>query len=423
MTIRRNLTNLGMVALWAALASCKGGVPKEEGRMVVASGATLRDAVRLSGTVEPVVSVDLKAEVSGRIVSLPREEGAQVAKGDLLVQLDPEPFRLKVDRAQLAVDRARLSVATAKRELSRGKALVATGTLSADALEDLETASRKVELDERDALLQLREARKDLANASVRSPMAGRLITLNVEEGEMASAAVSANGGTELGVVADPSRMKVTVEVGELDYGRLRLGMPVEVGSGAEGGGSRRGTVSFISSSARASSGSSGIQVFPVEVTLSSDSAAPPGARVRRARTEGAGTTTEAVRGHGDSTSRGQRDTVLAGGNKSGSRRKSGGANTAGEALVLVPGMTVAVDFVFMEREASVAVPPAAVVRKGGASFVKVRTAQGALEERKVVTGSTDYRRIEIVEGLSAGDSVFVAQTEASAKRGPGGPP
>lgn len=423
MTVRRNLTNLGVLALVASLASCKGATQKDEGRMVAAAAATLRDAVRLSGTVEPVVSVDLKAEVSGRIVSLPREEGAQVAKGDLLVQLDPEPFRLKVDRAQLAVDRARLSVGTARRELARGKALVVTGTLSADALEDLETSLRKVELDERDALLQLREARKDLANASVRSPMAGRLITLNVEEGEMASAAVSANGGTELGVVADPARMKVTVEVGELDYGRLRLGMPVEVGSGAEGGGSHRGTVSFISSSARASSGSSGIQVFPVEVTLSSDSAASPGTRDRRGRTKGGDAGAEVSRGQRDSAPKHKRDTALAGGNKPGSGRKSGGANTAGDALVLVPGMTVAVDFVFMERNASVAVPPAAVVRKGGATLVKVRTAQGELEERTVVTGATDYRRIEIVEGLSAGDSVFVAQTEASAKRGPGGPP
>lgn len=416
MTVQRNLSHLGLVALVVSLASCKGAAPGDEGRMVAAGSAILRDAVRLSGTVEPVVSVDLKAEVSGRIVSLPRDEGAEVAKGDLLVQLDPEPFRLKVDRAQLAVDRARLAVGTARRELGRGKALVATGTLSADALEDLETALRKVELDERDALLQLREARKDLADASVRSPMAGRLITLNVEEGEMASAAVSANGGTELGVVADPSRMKVTVEVGELDYGRLRLGMPVEVGSGTEGVRSRRGTVSFISSSARASSGSSGIQVFPVEVTLASDSSgAPETPRARRSRGDA-----EAARaGKGAPPSGPDSDAAL----RSAAGRKSGGAKGADEALVLVPGMTVAVDFVFMEREAPVAVPPAAVVRKGGSSFVKVRTSTGALEERKVTTGATDYRRIEIVEGLSAGDSVFVAQTEASAKRGPGGPP
>lgn len=416
MTVQRNLSHLGLVALVASLASCKGAAPGEEGRMVAAGSAILRDAVRLSGTVEPVVSVDLKAEVSGRIVSLPRDEGAEVAKGDLLVQLDPEPFRLKVDRAQLAVDRARLAVGTARRELGRGKALVATGTLSADALEDLETALRKVELDERDALLQLREARKDLADASVRSPMAGRLITLNVEEGEMASAAVSANGGTELGVVADPSRMKVTVEVGELDYGRLRLGMPVEVGSGTEGVRSRRGTVSFISSSARASSGSSGIQVFPVEVTLASDSAgAAETPRARRSRDEAK---TERV-GKGPRSE--GRDSGVAG--RSGSGRRSGSAKGSGEDLMLVPGMTVAVDFVFMEREAPVAVPPAAVIRKGGASFVKVRSSTGALEERKVATGATDYRRIEIVEGLSAGDSVFVAQSEAASKRGAGGPP
>jgi len=415
MTMRRNLTNVAAAGMLAALASCRGGASAEQGRMVAAGPATLRDAVRLSGSVEPVVSVDLKAEVSGRIVALPVKEGAQVAKGELLLQLDPEPFRLKVDRAQLAVDRARLSLATTRRELDRGKALAATGTLSADALEDLATAVRKVELDERDAQLQLREARKDLADASVRSPMAGRLITLNVEEGEMASAAVSANGGTELGVVADPSRMKVTVEVGELDYGRLRLGMPVEVGSGAEGGGSRRGTVSFISSSARAASGSSGIQVFPVEVTLMSDSVAVTGDRghARRARKD------SALAKDGGAGGR-QGDSATAGKRRSG---RHADASATGEPLVLVPGMTVAVDFVFMEREAAVAVPPAAVSRKGGASFVKVRTAAGALEERKVATGATDYRRVEIVEGLAAGDSVFVAQTETTAKRGMGGPP
>ncbi|MCB9497183.1 MAG: efflux RND transporter periplasmic adaptor subunit [Fibrobacteria bacterium] len=398
----------GMVGV-LALSSCSGGKESAGGdRKVAAAAATLRDAVRLSGTVEPVVSVDLKAEVSGRIVDLPAREGDKVAKGDLLVKLDPEPFQLKVDRARLAVDRALLAEATSVRDVERAEALVATGTVSRDALQDQRTALAKVRLDLRDARLQLREAMKDLSDAHVRAPMDGRLISLNVEEGEMAVSAVSASGGTALGVVADPNRMMVEVEVGELDFPRVKLGMPVEVSSGVEGGGTLRGKVTFVSSSARASAGSSSIQVFPVEVTLDTGVAAP--------------------RRHGsdrDSARKGRERNGAAGKERREASPGAGGGlprpDDSSANVVLVPGMTVAVDFVFMEREVPVAVPPAAVVRKGPRALVRVQGPDGEIEERQVRVGATDFRRVEILEGLQAGDTVLVAETSRGDSRGPGG--
>lgn len=358
------------------LSSCgKKGADEPKGRMVAAGPVTLRDAVRLSGTVQPVVQVELKAEVSGRILRLPVQEGAAVKRGDLLVQIDPEPFQLKVDRAQLVVDRARLALSTATRDLSRAKVLVPTGTVSSDAVEDLQTALSKAELDLRDAQLQAREARKDLANAQLRAPMDGRLISLAVEEGEMVASAISANGGTDLGVVADPSKMKVEVEVGELDFPRLRLGMPVEITTGSEGARPRKGAVTFVSSSARASTASSSIQVFPVEVTLDADSAPRKG--------------------------------------------RDGASSTAS---ALVSGMTVGVDFVFLEREVPVAVPTGAI-KKGKDGGVQVRDAEGKIVVRKVRTGATDFRHTEILEGLQAGDSVLVAESsQKSGAPGMGGP-
>lgn len=401
----------GAIAV-AGLASCGGGAGDEpKGRMVAAGPVTLRDAVRLSGTVQPVVQVELKAEVSGRILRLPIQEGAVVKKGDLLVQIDPEPFQLKVDRAQLVVDRARLALSTAKRDLSRTKVLVPTGTVSADAVEDLETALSRAELDLRDAQLQAREARKDLANAQLRAPMDGRLISLDVEEGEMVASAVSANGGTELGVVADPSKMKVEVEVGELDFPRLRLGMPVEITTGSEGARPRKGTVTFVSSSARASATSASIQVFPVEVTLDSDSAT---VGERTAKWGGKrDSSARATKGPGDSGRPGKAS------GKGGDPVATGGTSATSSALV--SGMTVGVDFVFMEREVPVAVPSSAV-KKGKDGGVQVRDAEGKIVVRKVRTGATDFRNTEILEGLEAGDSVLVAEAAQKAGGGMGGP-
>lgn len=391
----------------AGLSGCgKKGADEPKGRMVAAGPATLRDAVRLSGTVQPVVQVELKAEVSGRILRLPVLEGAAVKRGDLLVQIDPEPFQLKVDRAQLVVDRARLALATATRDLSRAKVLVPTGTVSTDAVEDLQTALSKAELDLRDAQLQAREARKDLANAQLRAPMDGRLISLTVEEGEMVASAISANGGTELGVVADPSKMKVEVEVGELDFPRLRLGMPVEVTTGSEGARPRKGRVTFVSSSARASTASSSIQVFPVEVTLDADSAS--GDRVAKWAGK-RDSSARAGKPRGEST----RTEPVANKGERGSREASSS---------LVSGMTVGVDFVFLEREVPVAVPTGAI-KKGKDGGVQVRDADGKIVVRKVRTGATDFRNTEILEGLQAGDSVLVAETsQKSGSGGMGGP-
>jgi multidrug efflux pump subunit AcrA (membrane-fusion protein) len=145
------------------------------------------------------------------------------------VELDPEPFQLKVDRAAIVVDRAKLALGTAERNLERAKPLVATGSVSADALQDLEVALAKARLDLRDAELNLRETRKDLADSRIAAPMRGRLIALDVEEGEMVAAATSMSGGTTMGTVADPRKMKVEVEVGELDFPRLKQDMEVEV--------------------------------------------------------------------------------------------------------------------------------------------------------------------------------------------------
>jgi RND family efflux transporter MFP subunit len=367
--MRRNLSCIAAVAAIGALALSGCQKKNADADSAQAAGpARIRDVVRLAGKVQPVTQVDLKSEVSGRITKLHAREGDSVARGQLLVELDPTPFQLRVDRAAITVDRTRLALTVARRNLERSKALIESGSVSKDALQDLEVAVSKAELDLRDAELNWRETRKDLADSRIAAPMQGRLISLDVEEGEMVAAATSMSGGTAMGTVADPRRMKVEVEVGELDFPRLKKGMEVEISSEALKK-PLKGQVTFISSSAKAStsSGSSSIQVFPVEVEVADDRS-------------------------------------------------------------LVPGLTVAVDFLFLDKPVEVAVPYAAVKtgKRKGSATVTVRGPDGKPIPKQVKVGDTDYRNIEILEGLVAGDSVIVTSSERSSSasgNAGGGPP
>lgn len=346
------------------LLGCKS---KLVGRPAIAGPVTIQDGVRLSGTAEPVDSVDVKTEVSGRVVQVLVHEGDTVKTGQLLLQIDTVPFILARNVSILQVGRSALALATAKRDLKRAQALDSTGSVSKDQLQDLKVAVNNAQLNLRGANLALTSSSLDLLHTHIVAPMKGVLITFSVAVGTVASSAEGINGGTNLGTIADPSHLKVVVEVGELDYPRLHMGMPVQIST--EGGASRPGHVSFIPSSARASTDTKTIMVFPLEAVL-------------------------------DSASTG-----------------------------LMPGMTVGVDFVFLKRDVPVSVPYEAI-RSGssategsGASAkaaspsasrpatVLVRGAKGGLESKQVRIGATDYRNTEILEGVAAGDTVWISDS------------
>lgn len=408
-------------------------------RSEVASPTTIRDAVRLTGTIEPLDSVDLKSEVSGRITKVFFQEGDAVKRGQLILQLDTVPLLLSRDKFALQVDRADLALKIARRDVDRTKALVATGSVTANLLEDLDVAVQRAQLDLRDAKLSLRNAELDLSRTKIRSPMDGRLINFPAEVGEVASSATGINGGSALGTIADPTKLKVVVEVGELDFGRLRLGMPVKVST--EGGRPRPGRVSFIPSSARASSDTKTIKVFPVEVVLDGESdGILPGMTVgvdfvflekdvavsvpfeavksgkAGGRSKGSGSlaadtakTTDSVVAKPGSAHRGAADSaaVARTDGKSGREGANGRAGRSG------PGRSKASDS-----------SNGAVAIKSGT--VLVRGEKGEFVSRSVKIGVTDYRRTEIVDGLAVGDTVWILDDAAAGKsaagaRGPGG--
>jgi len=414
----------------AFLSGCNKDSQATPTRSVVAGPASLRDVARLTGTVKPSDSVVVKSEVSGQIKRLLIKAGDFVKKGQLLIELDREQLELKRDQLQIAVETARLTLKAAERDLVRGQSQLSGGSVSADHVQDLEMARDRAKLSLRNAELDLKSNQRDLSNTRIVSPRDGQVISLNVSEGEMATAVTSASGGASLAVLADPRDLKVVVEVSELDFPRLKLGQKVEISTESQSDKFLIGRVSYIPPGAQASASNSSVMVFKVEVTL--DKGAKPVAYDEVA----AGAKRQ---GRGDGKGKGKRDTTV-------TARKAAAAKDSSNTN-LVPGMTVNVDFVFLERKVEVSVPYNLVtvgsdgitrtvwVRRGpgGAPDAKDTKKPAAdkdkapgLRPQRIQVGATDYKNTEILGGLALGDTVFAAPDTTKAggrKGGPGGPP
>jgi len=412
----------GAAAVLSLLAGCMGKSASSNVRTAVAGPAMLRDVARLTGTVEPSDTIQIKSQVTQQILHVLAKEGDFVKKGQLLFDLDREQLQLKHEQLVIAVSSANLTLKSADRDLSRAQVQIQNGSVSADHVQDLEIARDKSRLSLKNAQLDLKSNERDLYYTRITAPRDGQLIRLPVTEGEMAVTASSASGNV-LGVIADPTRLKVVVEVSELDYPRLKLGQKVEISTEAQPNKLLQGRVTYIPPSASPSASNTSVMVFKVEVTIDQN-AAPvklsdvAGARVR-----------------GGSGKVGSGDTLVGrtgkpGRDSSKSHRAAGGRAAIVDSLntALAPGMTVNVDFVFLERKVEIAVPYDMVTssKDGARKMLRVRDEKG-LHPKPVQIGSTDFKSYEILTGVSAGDTVFAAEEAAAGGAkgnapGPGGP-
>ncbi len=205
----------------------------------------LISTVTASGQIEPTRSVDISADITGRIISLPVEEGDWVKAGQLLVRIDPSQYEATVAQAQAgqasaeaSAVQARANRGQARRTLNRMVELRRTdSTLVSD--EQYETAQTNYDVAEalansaehqvEQAAAMLREAREALAKTVLRSPMDGQVTRLAVEEGEVAVPGTFSRETGLLLTVSDLSVIQVNVQVDETDVVRLHLGDSTEV--------------------------------------------------------------------------------------------------------------------------------------------------------------------------------------------------
>jgi HlyD family secretion protein len=196
--------------------------------------------VTASGTLQPLVTVQVGSQVSGRIQTLHADFNARVKKGQLLAKLDPSLFESEVSKARANLTVARAGVARADAELAQARrnhkrtSALASQQLVARADEDvalaaLQTAEAGVS-SSRASLAQaqaaLKQAETNLAYTSIYSPIDGVVISRDVNEGQTVAASMQAP--ILFNLAEDLAKMEVHTSVAEADVGRLARDMAVE---------------------------------------------------------------------------------------------------------------------------------------------------------------------------------------------------
>lgn len=241
---------------------------------LVAAIDDVQVVVREVGTVEPEVKVEIKSNLSGKVVDLPVRAGDLVRKGQLIARIEPD-----VNQAQdlLSVRNRGQSTAIdledAKQEYEAKRKLFENGLVSEEANRQAETRYRQAQqaLDEARGQIGLVEASGIPVGDNPRqvvnifSPMDGVVIERPVELGETVTGSGSFNAGTVISTVADLGTMLVKAGVNEVDIGKIHLGQETRITLDAFPRVVFMGSISRIAPAARLDDQ---VKVFDVEIAL-----------------------------------------------------------------------------------------------------------------------------------------------------------
>lgn len=205
-------------------------------RTVPAKVDGLKVTVTATGAVKGLDTVDVGAQISGRVVDVFVDFNDRVKKGTLLARIDTEPLQARVDesRAQLLVSQAALRNAEAteleaSQKLARTEQLVGKGLLPKQDLETVAASQARSKASIESARAQqtaaqagLRNALLSLGNAEIRAPINGIVLSRAVEPGQTVAASFQAP--VLFTLAKDLARLKLHVDIDEADVGRVREG-------------------------------------------------------------------------------------------------------------------------------------------------------------------------------------------------------
>jgi len=265
-------------ALVAAVAVAGAGVatlarrpaPIDETKLVTVEAGRIVRSVVATGRIEPITKVEIKSKANGIIERLAVNVDDKITAGQVLAELDRENLAARAREARAALEAAQASreaaaaqlgkseieaegpdVDFARRALARAQKLFADRLIAQSQLDDAQSAVAQAENRQRAAKAQLLVARsrlaeataavaqaraavqraeEELANATIKAPIRGTVLTRDVEIGSAVSSILNLGANATLVMtVGDIERVYVKGKVDEADIGHVRLGMPATI--------------------------------------------------------------------------------------------------------------------------------------------------------------------------------------------------
>jgi HlyD family secretion protein len=200
---------------------------------LVAVGNVVRE-VHATGHVEAVTTVQVGAEVSGRIATVEVDFNSRVKAGDVLARIDRSALEAQLAQtrataaaARAALEQAKTDSAQADRNATRARLLHAEHLMSDGDEESAQSAARVAQqrIQAAKAQLEAQQAAFDLARTTrnrtaIVSPIDGIVVTRNVDPGQ--TVASTFQTPVFFTVAADLEKMRVVVAVDEADIGEVK---------------------------------------------------------------------------------------------------------------------------------------------------------------------------------------------------------
>ncbi len=319
---------------------------------VKVSRGTIVDKALAIGTIEPENEISIKSKISGVVKRIYADAGAYVKAGDPLLEVRPDPAPLELADAKRQVQLQEVQVDNLTKENVREEAMAKKRLISQKEFEDFQKTYQE-------AQLQLKMARERLAlmesgkvkienteiESIVKSPITGYVLKKMVEVGDPVTPLTSYQEGTVLMKMANMEKLIFKGTVDEIDVGKLKEGMEVELKVGALPNERITGLLSKISLKAEKKENAT---VFPIEITV-----------------------------------------------------------PKGENSVLRAGYSANAGIIIQKKDSVLTIPERTVTFRNDSSFVKVALAAGRDEERSIKTGLSDAINIEVISGLREGEEVL----------------
>src|SRR5262245_8598034 len=234
-------------------------------RVAKVERGSLTAVVVASGTLNAVTTVQVGSQISGQVKEIFADFNTAVKKDQIIAQIDPSTFELRVNQARADLDsaegsvavaraglvaqqaeigRVKVTLADAQRDVERKKALVEKKFISPAELDksvvvldttreqlkavqaqlkvsEAQLASARAAVKQRESLL--RQAQVDLERTIIRAPVDGTVILRNVDAGQTVAASLQAP--VLFTIAQDLRDMQVEAAIDEADVGRLKVGM------------------------------------------------------------------------------------------------------------------------------------------------------------------------------------------------------
>lgn len=352
-----------IIVATAMVMSRNGSADNNQIPTVEVTRGNLVDKALAVGTIEPRVEVSVKSQFSGVVKRQYADAGDFVQAGTPLLEILPNPTPKELVDAERSIELRELELENLKAEFDRQHQLRQKQLISEQEYErskrSYEEAKLQVQM-ARESLALLREGRvstdKGDFETVVRAPVSGYILEKMVEIGDPVVPLTSYQEGTVLMTMANMDDLIFRGTVDEIDVGRLKEGMPVQINVGALANAEVAGVVSKIWLKAKQEDNST---VFPVEIEI-----------------------TKAIQNdprHPES------EPVQA---------------------VLRAGYSANADIIIEKREDVLNIPERLIEFSGDTARVEVLLADGSTETRVIQTGLSDAINIEVIDGLVEGERV-----------------